>query len=132
MNNERDINSAKSGDMPPGMAPMSDTRAQSIEDSMKRSKEFGDLFPDEKVDEENRKRHEELMAEMFEHVAEPAQAEHFFWKARECLEAYPEVLSQFDKIYLNGRSVSVMIGQLNEALFLQKANMAGSSKTNQA
>lgn len=69
------------------------------------------------------------MAEMFEHVA---QAEHFFWKARECPEAYPEVLSQFEKIYLNGRPVSVMIGQLNEAFSLQKANMAGSSKICQA
>ncbi|KAE9580108.1 hypothetical protein CGCF415_v010730 [Colletotrichum fructicola] len=151
MTNEHGIDSAKSGNMPPGMAPMSDTRTQSIEDSMKRSKEFRDLFPDvdfgggvieptvnltfdlkEKVDEENRKRHEGLMAEMFEHVAEPAQAEHFFWKARECLEAYPEVLSQFDKIYLNGRPVSVMIGQLNEAFSLQKAKMAGSSKISQA
>ncbi|KAF5518607.1 hypothetical protein CGCA056_v009364 [Colletotrichum aenigma] len=151
MNKERDVNSAKSADMPPGMAPMSDTRAKSIEDSLQRSKEFRDVFPDvdfgggvieptvnltfdlkEKVDDENRKRHEGLMAGMFEHVAEPAQAEHFFWKARECLEAYPEVLSQFEKIYLDGRPVSVMIGQLNEAFSLQKANMAGSSKICQA
>ncbi|KAF4901591.1 hypothetical protein CGCVW01_v013305 [Colletotrichum viniferum] len=151
MNNEHDVNSAKSADMPLGMAPMSDTRAYSIEDSLQRSKEFRDLFPDvdfgggvieptvnltfdlkENVDDENRKRHEGLMAEMFEHVAEPAQAEHFFWKASECLEAYPEVLSQFDKIYLNDRPVSVMIGQLNEAFSLQNANMAGSSKICQA
>lgn len=46
MNNEHDVNSAKSADMPPGMAPMSDTRANSIEDSLQRSKEFRDLFPD--------------------------------------------------------------------------------------
>ncbi|KAK2774607.1 hypothetical protein CKAH01_13182 [Colletotrichum kahawae] len=58
------------------------------------------------------------MAKMFEHIAEPARAEHFFWKARKCLEPYPEVLLQFDKIYLNCRPVSVMIGQLNEAFSL--------------
>lgn len=46
MNKERDVKSAKSADMPPGMAPMSDTREKSIEDSLQRSKEFRDLFPD--------------------------------------------------------------------------------------
>ncbi|KAH0422915.1 hypothetical protein CcaCcLH18_12517 [Colletotrichum camelliae] len=150
MKNERGINSAKSGDTPPGMAPLSDTRETSMEDSMKRTKEFRDLFPDvdfsggvieptvnltfdlkQKVDEENRKRHGELMAKMFEHIAEPARAEHFFWKARECLESYPEVLLQFDKIYLNCRPVSVMIGQLNEAFSLQNGNIEGSNKMNQ-
>lgn len=61
------------------------------------------------------------MSQMFEHCAEPAKAEKFLWEARECLIGYPEMVRQFDAVFVNGRTVEVVIAQMNECLEVQRA-----------
>jgi hypothetical protein len=64
------------------------------------------------------------MGQMFEHIAEPAKAERFLWEARGCLAEYPDMLKQFDAVYVNRGPVSVMIAQLHEVLSVKRAMMA--------
>jgi hypothetical protein len=64
------------------------------------------------------------MGQMFEHIDEPAKAEKFLWEARGCLAKYPDMLMQFDTVYVNRRPVSVMIAQLHEVLLVKRAMMA--------
>lgn len=61
---------------------------------------------------------------MFEHYAEPAKAEKFLWEARECLVAYPDMLRQFDAVFVNGRPVDVVIAQIHECLEVQRVMRA--------
>jgi hypothetical protein len=65
------------------------------------------------------------MSQMFEHCAEPAKAEKFLWEARECIVGYPELVKQFDAVFVNGRSVEVVIAQINECLEVQRGMGAG-------
>lgn len=64
------------------------------------------------------------MGQMFEHIAKPAKAENFLWEARGCLAKYPDMLKQFDAVYVNREPVSVMIAQLHEVLSVKRAIMA--------
>jgi hypothetical protein len=65
------------------------------------------------------------MSQMFEHCAEPAKAEKFLWEARECIVGYPELVKQFDAVFVYGRSVDVVIAQINECLEVQRGMGAG-------
>ncbi|WYZ46607.1 hypothetical protein EsH8_IX_000832 [Colletotrichum jinshuiense] len=126
--------------LPSGMAPLRETRELSISDSIKRSEEFQELFPDvdftggvikptinlnfdlqERVDEGNQKKHNALMAGMLEHITDTTEAEKYFWETRGCLANYPEVLAQFEAIYLKNRPISVMVGHLHECLSMKRA-----------
>ena len=64
------------------------------------------------------------MSQMFEHCAEPAKAEKFLWEARECIVGYPEMVKQFDAVFVNGGSVEVVIAQMNECLEVQRVMRA--------
>ncbi|RYP29461.1 hypothetical protein DL767_006730 [Monosporascus sp. MG133] len=124
-----------------GMAPLASTREQSIADSVKNIDEFQKAFPDidwkgavieptvnmafdlkEKLDPATREKHEYLFGQMFVHLDESDTAEKLFWEARECLVGHPDVLKQFDAIYIrDDRPVSVMLEQLCEAMKLKAA-----------
>jgi hypothetical protein len=64
------------------------------------------------------------MSQMFEHCAEPAKAEKFLWEARECIIGYPEMVKQFDAVFINGSPVEVVVAQMNECLEVQRAMKA--------
>ncbi|KAL6354032.1 hypothetical protein LRP88_12584 [Fusarium phalaenopsidis] len=49
------------------------------------------------------------------------KAEKYLMEARDCLKGYPDILKQFDDIYINKRPVSVMLGQLHECMTLKNA-----------
>ncbi|RYO77287.1 hypothetical protein DL766_001006 [Monosporascus sp. MC13-8B] len=124
-----------------GMAPFASTREQSIADSVKSTEQFQKAFPNidwkgavieptvnmafdlkEKLDPVTREKHEYLFGQIFEHFDESNKTEKLFWEARECLVGYPDVLKQFDAIYIrDDRPVSVMLEQLREALKLKAA-----------
>ncbi|RYP77390.1 hypothetical protein DL771_001185 [Monosporascus sp. 5C6A] len=124
-----------------GMAPLASTREQSIADSVKNAVEFQKAFPDidwkggvieptinmvfdlkEKLDPATREKHEYLVGQMLVHINESDKAEKSFWEARECLVGHPDLLKQFDAIYIrDDRPVSVMLKQLCEALKLKAA-----------
>ncbi|RYO96469.1 hypothetical protein DL765_011558 [Monosporascus sp. GIB2] len=124
-----------------GMAPFASTREQSIADSVKRSEQFQKAFPNidwrgavieptvnmyfdlkEKLDQDTREKHEYLFEQILVHLDESDKAEKLFWEARECLVGHPDVLKQFDAVYIrDDRPVSVMLEQLREALKLKAA-----------
>ncbi|RYP67838.1 hypothetical protein DL771_007015 [Monosporascus sp. 5C6A] len=124
-----------------GMAPLASTREQSIVDSVKSTDKFQKAFPDidwkgavieptvnmafdlkEKLDPAIREKHEHLLQQMMVHLDEFDKAEKLFWEARECLVGYPDVLKQFDAVYIrDDRPVSVMLKQLREVLKLKAA-----------
>jgi hypothetical protein len=64
------------------------------------------------------------MSRVFEHCAEPAEAETFLWEARECLVVYPDMLKQFEAVFINGRPVEVVIAQIHDCLEVQRAMRA--------
>jgi hypothetical protein len=64
------------------------------------------------------------MSKLFEHTAEPTKAEKFLWEARECLVGYPDIVKQFDAVYISRGPVSVMIAQLHECLSVKRAMVA--------
>ncbi|RYP89637.1 hypothetical protein DL770_004215 [Monosporascus sp. CRB-9-2] len=124
-----------------GMAPLASTREQSIADSVRTTNEFQKAFPDiewkgavieptvnmafnlkEKVDPATRERHEYLLGQMLVNLDKSDKAEKLFWEARECLVGHPDVLKQFDAVYIrDDRPVSVMLKQLCEVLKLKAA-----------
>lgn len=57
---------------------------------------------------------------MLERTAEPVLAEKFLWEARECLIDYPEILAQFDAIFIGHQPVSVMMRDLHECMIMKK------------
>ncbi|RYO83158.1 hypothetical protein DL764_009498 [Monosporascus ibericus] len=137
MSNQEFPNSLPRG----GMAPLASTREQSIADSVKNSDMFQKAFPDidwkgavieptvniafdlkEKLDPATREKHEYLLGQMLVRLDEPDKAEKSFWEARECLVGHPDVLKQFDAVYIrDDRPVPVMLEQLCEALKLKTA-----------
>ncbi|RYP63565.1 hypothetical protein DL769_006920 [Monosporascus sp. CRB-8-3] len=76
----------------------------------------------ERLDPATREKHEYLIGQMLVHLDESDKAEKSFWEARECLVGHPDVLKQFDAIYTrDDQPISVMLGQLREALKLKAA-----------
>ncbi|KAJ4309796.1 hypothetical protein N0V84_011305 [Fusarium piperis] len=75
----------------------------------------------ENVEEETRKKHESLITLMLQNTGDLAKAEKYLMEARDCLKGYPDILKQFDDIYINKRSVPVMLGELHECLTLKNA-----------
>jgi hypothetical protein len=58
---------------------------------------------------------------MLQNTGDLAKAEKYLMEARDCLKGYPDILKQFDDIYINKRPVSVMLGQLHECMTLKNA-----------
>nr|XP_036581905.1 uncharacterized protein CTRU02_07982 [Colletotrichum truncatum]KAF6790462.1 hypothetical protein CTRU02_07982 [Colletotrichum truncatum] len=83
------------------------------------------------VDEAKQRRYNTLMAEMLKNTADPAFAERLLWEARECLIGYPDVLSQFDAIFITKRPIPVMISDLHEVLRTKKETVRRMSLQNQ-
>ncbi|KAF6825065.1 hypothetical protein CPLU01_10518 [Colletotrichum plurivorum] len=81
------------------------------------------------VDEANQRRYNTLIAEMLKSTADPAFAERLLWEARECLRGYPDVLKQFDAIFITGRPVNVMLADLHEVLTTKKETVRRMSLT---
>ncbi|KAF4435212.1 hypothetical protein F53441_13567 [Fusarium austroafricanum] len=111
------------------------TREQSIADFEAQTKDLQREHPDvdfkavvieptmnlmfdikENLTEDERKKHEDAIALMLQYTGKPAKAERYLWQARDYLKSYPNVLKQFDDIYINQRPVPVMLSQLHEAL----------------
>ncbi|KAF9874956.1 hypothetical protein CkaCkLH20_07650 [Colletotrichum karsti] len=82
------------------------------------------------VDETNQRRYNTLMAEMLNNTADTAFAERLLWEARKCLENYPEVVSQFDDLFITKRPVPVMIRDLHEVLTTKKETVRRMSLKN--
>lgn len=57
---------------------------------------------------------------MLRSTSDIAKAEKYLWEARECLTSQPEILKQFDDIYINKRPVPVMLGELHRCLSIGK------------
>lgn len=57
---------------------------------------------------------------MLERTSEPDLAERLLWEARECLTGYPDILAQFDAIFLGQRSASSVIRELHECMMMKK------------
>ncbi|WQF79239.1 hypothetical protein CDEST_04253 [Colletotrichum destructivum] len=74
----------------------------------------------EHVDEANQRRYNTLIAEMLERTSEPDLAERLLWEARECLANYPDILAQFDAIFIGQRSASNVIRELHECMMIKK------------
>ncbi|KZL68826.1 hypothetical protein CT0861_07081 [Colletotrichum tofieldiae] len=74
----------------------------------------------EHVDEANQRRYNTLIAEMLERTAEPDLAERLLWEARECLADYPNIVAQFDAIFIGQRSASNVIRELHECMMMKK------------
>jgi hypothetical protein len=68
----------------------------------------------ENLTEDERKKHEELITRMLQNTSNPSKAEKYLWQARDYLKPYPDVLKQFDDIYINQRPIPVMLSQLHE------------------
>ncbi|KAL2681349.1 hypothetical protein Neosp_008960 [[Neocosmospora] mangrovei] len=118
----------------------SKTREASIAEFIDRTKHIQDEHPEvdftksvieptmnltydikENVEEETRKKHESLITLMLQNTGDLAKAEKYLMEARDCLKGYPDILKQFDDIYINKRPVSVMLGQLHECMTLKNA-----------
>ncbi|CAI0643390.1 hypothetical protein CGCF415_v002366 [Colletotrichum fructicola] len=82
------------------------------------------------VDDANQRRYNTLMAEMLKNTADPAFAERLLWEARSCLRNYPEVLGQFDSIFISKRPVPDMIRELHEVLTTKKETVRRMSLQN--
>ncbi|OHW98260.1 hypothetical protein CSPAE12_03042, partial [Colletotrichum incanum] len=115
------------------------SREGMIAESIKKNEEVQSLYPhvdfkeevieptinltfdiQEHVDEANQRRYNTLIAEMLERTAEPDLAERLLWEARECLTDYPNVLAQFDAIFIGQRSASNVIRELHECMMMKK------------
>ncbi|RSL86740.1 hypothetical protein CEP51_002681 [Fusarium floridanum] len=111
----------------------SKTREASIAEFIDRTKHIQDEHPEvdftksvieptmnltydikENVEEETRKKHESLITLMLQNTGDLVKAEKYLMEARDCLKGYPDILKQFDDIYINKRPVSVMLEQLHE------------------
>lgn len=58
---------------------------------------------------------------MLQNTGDLAKAEKYLMEARDCLKGHPDILKQFDDIYINKRPVSVILGRLHECLALNNA-----------
>ncbi|KAK1537697.1 hypothetical protein CPAR01_07810, partial [Colletotrichum paranaense] len=115
------------------------SREEMIAESVKKNEDVQNLYPQvdfkgavleptihltydiqEHVDETNQRRYNTLIAEMLERTSEPDLAERLLWEARECLTGYPEILAQFDAIFLGQRSASSVIRELHECMMMKK------------
>ncbi|KAM5378667.1 hypothetical protein ACJZ2D_004466 [Fusarium nematophilum] len=122
----------------------SKTREQSIAEFIESTKHIQQEHPDvdfktavieptmnltydirENLDDDKRKKHEDLITLMLQTTADPVKAEGYLWQARECLAMYPKILKQFDDIYINKRPVGVMIKELHECLSLKEGKVQG-------
>ncbi|KAH7202374.1 pyridoxal phosphate-dependent transferase [Fusarium oxysporum] len=100
------------------------TREQSISDFEAQTKDLQKEYPDvdfkavvieptmnlmfdikENLTEDERKRHEEYITRMLQNTGNPSKAEKYLWQARDYLRPYPDVLKQFDDIYINQRPI---------------------------
>ncbi|EGU80207.1 hypothetical protein FOXB_09290 [Fusarium oxysporum f. sp. conglutinans Fo5176] len=100
------------------------TREQSISDFEAQTKDLQKEHPDvdfkavvieptmnlmfdikENLTEDERKRHEEYITRMLQNTGNPSKAEKYLWQARDYLRPYPDVLKQFDDIYINQRPI---------------------------
>ncbi|KAK1461970.1 hypothetical protein CCUS01_01560, partial [Colletotrichum cuscutae] len=115
------------------------SREEMIAESVKKNEDVQNLYPQvdfkgavleptihltydiqEHVDEPNQRRYNTLIAEMLERTSEPDLAERLLWEARECLNNYPDILAQFDAIFLGQRSASSVIRELHECMMMKK------------
>ncbi|VZI09852.1 unnamed protein product [Fusarium fujikuroi] len=98
------------------------TREQSISDFEAQTKDLQKEHPDidfksvvieptmnlmfdikENLTEDERKKHEEYITRMLQNTGNLSKAEKYLWQARDYLRPYPDVLKQFDDIYINQR-----------------------------
>ncbi|KAK1637831.1 hypothetical protein BDP81DRAFT_480710 [Colletotrichum phormii] len=115
------------------------SREEMIAESVKKNEDVQNLYPQvdfkgavleptihltydiqEHVDESDQRRYNTLIAEMLERTSEPDLAERLLWEARECLTGYPQILAQFDAIFLGQRSASSVIRDLHECMMMKK------------
>ncbi|KDN65620.1 hypothetical protein CSUB01_03152 [Colletotrichum sublineola] len=115
------------------------SRERMIAESIKKNEEIQSLYPHvdfkeevieptinlafdirEHVDEANQRRYNTLIDKMLERTAEPDLAERLLWEARECLTGYPNILAQFDAIFIGQRSASNVIRELHECMMMKK------------
>ncbi|RBA18480.1 adenosylmethionine-8-amino-7-oxononanoate aminotransferase [Fusarium proliferatum] len=68
----------------------------------------------ENLTEDERKKHEEYITRMLQNTGNLSKAEKYLWQARDYLRPYPDVLRQFDDIYINQRPIRVMLSELHE------------------
>ncbi|RYP21135.1 hypothetical protein DL765_002424 [Monosporascus sp. GIB2] len=93
------------------MARLASTREQPITDSVKSTDKFQKAFPDIN-----------WKGAVIEPTVNMAFGLRSFWEARECLVGHPDILKQFDAVYIrDDHPVSVMLKQLYEALKLKAA-----------
>ncbi|KAG4283220.1 adenosylmethionine-8-amino-7-oxononanoate aminotransferase [Fusarium proliferatum] len=109
------------------------TREQSISDFEAQTKDLQKEHPDidfkavvieptmnlmfdikENLTEDERKKHEEYITRMLQNTGNLSKAEKYLWQARDYLRPYPDVLKQFDDIYINQRPIRVMLSELHE------------------
>ncbi|TDZ65263.1 hypothetical protein CTRI78_v003511 [Colletotrichum trifolii] len=120
-----------------------------IADTLKNGEDVQKLYPDVKfkeavveptvhltfdiqkyISDANQRRYNTLIAEMLQHTADPGLAERLLWEARACLTSHPDVVAQFDDIFITKRPIPAMIRELHEVLSTKKETVRRMSLQN--